>query len=80
MLNLDSIAEFTWFWGHKFFLESVDGNYIWSDPEYPGGDNTIRPYSGTLDDYLKETGIPYGRDKGTHTIRGYCGDEVKILG
>lgn len=78
-INLDTIAEFTWFWNHHFFLETKEGNFIWSDPDYPGGNNTIRSYNGTLQDYCKESNIPYGRSKGKHSIRGYCGEGVRFI-
>lgn len=59
-IGLETIAEFTWLWTNEFFLETSDGNYIWSDPSY-GGDNTIRPYFDTFQEYLKECHISYGR-------------------
>lgn len=76
-LTLDTVASFTWMWGPEFFLETDVGNYIWSDPEY-NGDNTIRPYAGSYQSYLREIGMGCGRDKGKHFIRDYCGDQVKI--
>jgi len=79
MLTLDSVADFTWDFGHEFHLRTSDGNYIWSDPGYPGGDNTIRPTKLSYSEWIVEIQIPFGRDKGTHTIRGYCGEDVKIL-
>ena len=77
-LCLNDYGSFTWMWDQKFFIETDKGNYIWSDPGY-GGDNTLRPYWGTYQDYLQDTGIPYGRDKGKHPIKAYCGEEVQIL-
>jgi len=74
-MNLDTIASFTWMFGNTFFLETSEGNGIWSDPDY-GGDNVITPYKGSYKDYCKEIKQNYGRDKGEHTIRGYCGDNV----
>lgn len=76
-LTLEDVATFTWSFGHVFFMETAKGNYEWSDPDYQG-DNTIRPFKGTYKDWLKRRGIPFGRDKGTHTIDGYCGTEVSI--
>jgi hypothetical protein len=76
MLDLDMYAEFTWDFGQKFFLETEVGNYIWSDPDY-NGDNTIRPYDGTLSKWLGPQ--EYGRSKGTYRIGDYCGNEVKII-
>jgi hypothetical protein len=79
MITLNMIADFLWCWGHIFFLETSEGCFLWSDPEYPGGDNTIRPYNGTLQDYLHETGIPFVRDKGKHRIKDYCGENVAFI-
>lgn len=76
-LSLDDIAEFTWMWTNIFFLETNKGNYLWSDPDY-GGDNTIKKYPGSLEDYCRETNTPYGRDKGKHFISDYCGLDVRI--
>lgn len=73
---LDLIADFTWDYGKEFFLETSEGNFVWSDPDH-NGDNTINPFKGTYEDWLKENGIPYGRDKGKHKIRDFCGDNVK---
>ena len=41
LLNL--IGDFTWLWNDIFFIETEQGNFVWSDPEY-NGDNTIRLY------------------------------------
>jgi hypothetical protein len=78
-IDLDTIASFTWFWGDKFFLETEHGNYIWSNPDYPGGDNTIRSYGANYKYYCKETGVLFARDKGKHRIRDYCGDQVQFI-
>ena len=80
MLNLDTICEFTWMWDHRFHLETEDGKvYLWSDPSY-GGDNTIRPHNKTIADYAKQkSSTPWGRDKGKHRVRDYCGENVRII-
>lgn len=77
-LTLDDVAHFSWGWNHQFFLETAKGNYIWSDPDYSGGNNTIIKFDGTHNDWLRQIGVNFSRDKGRHTIRGYCGEEVKI--
>lgn len=76
MLTVDMIAHFTWSFGHTFHLETEVGNFEWSDPDY-GGDNTIKP-CGTLGEWCKKVGIDFGRDKGKHFIRDYCGPDVRI--
>lgn len=79
MINLDTVAEFTWLFDQEFFLETAEGNFIWCDPDY-GGDNTIRKVNMTLKQYCEHTGTPFGRDKGQHYIRTYCGQEVVFVG
>lgn len=76
-MTLDTIASFGWNFAKEFFLETKEGNFVWSDPDY-GGDNTIRKFNGSLVDYCKQAGIPYIRDKGHHTVRNYCGKDVKF--
>jgi hypothetical protein len=76
-LTLDDVAKFTWMFTNIFFLETSKGNYLWSDPSYPGGDNTIKPTNQTYGEYCKEG--EFGRIKGEHVIKDYCGDEVKIM-
>jgi len=77
-LTLDDVADFVWMWNERWFLETVKGFYIWLDPDY-GGDNTIKKYNGSLRDFCEAEGIDFGRDKGKHIIRRYCGDDVKIV-
>lgn len=77
-IGLDTVAEFGWNFGSEFFLETANGNFIWSDPDY-GGDNTIHPFQGSLEDYCVTRSLPFVRDKGKHTIRGYCGPDVEFV-
>ena len=79
MISLDTVGNFTWSFGNKFHIETPDGNYEWSDPGYLGGDNTIKP-SVPYDEWLVKMDLPFGRDKGTHIIRYYCGKDVKFVG
>ena len=76
-LTLDDIGEFTWSFNRQFFIETSKGNFVWNDPDYDG-DNTIKPFNGDYKKWCDPINIPFGRDKGTHTIRGYCGDQVVI--
>jgi hypothetical protein len=76
--TLDDCFEFTYCWGHHFHLSGESGNFYWSDPDYPGGDNTIRPCA-SYDQFLDQIGIPFGRDKGFHAIRDYCGNDVEFV-
>ena len=72
-INLDTLAEFTWDFGSNFLLNTPYGCYIWSDPNY-GGKNTIKPCPNPETFF-----VPYfGRAKGTHSIRDYCGENVKF--
>ena len=74
LLNL--MGQFTWFWNDIFFIETERGNFVWSDPDYPNGDNTIRPFRGMIQEFIKDQKIDYGRAKGEHLISRYCGDEI----
>lgn len=78
MLTLDTIGDFTWSYHYRFHISTANGNYEWSCPDYPGGDNTIRP-AKPYRAWLSDQNLPYGREKGKHTIREYCGDDVIIL-
>lgn len=78
-----TFGDFTWMWGQTFFItthneDNEKENFVWLDPNY-GGDNTIRPYSGSLQDYCEEKSIDYGRNKGVHLISEYCGNDVVVL-
>ena len=77
LLNL--MGEFTWFWDCTFFISTKRGNFVWSDPDYPGGDNTIRPFAGSIFVFQKEHRLDYGRDKGYHQIYRKCGDQIIFI-
>jgi hypothetical protein len=77
-LDINDVAEFTWMWCDKFFLETNKGNFIWSDPDY-GGDNTIVKTDFDLAQYCENMHVGCGRSKGKHIIDRYCGDQVKII-
>lgn len=77
MITLDTVGHFLWNFSDKFLIETTEGNYEWSDPEY-NGDNTIVP-ALSYGEWLDKLGILYARDKGHHKIRDYCGEEVKII-
>ncbi len=75
---LNQRAHFTWSFGKEFFIViNNKENYIWNDPEY-GGDNTIKKFDGTYNEWCWKIGIPYGRDKGDHIIKNYCGEDVEL--
>lgn len=77
MITLDTVCSFTWGFNHEFFLETEGGDcYIWSDPGYPEGDNTIRK---TYLSYREWSKPFWGRDKGRHRVRDYCGEDVRII-
>lgn len=76
VLNLE--GQFTWLWNDKFFIETPTGCYIWSDPQY-NGNNTLMEYKGTYADFLAEVKVDYGRDKGVHLIKNYCGEAVRLI-
>jgi hypothetical protein len=77
---LETVGSFTWSFHDKFLVEIPNvGNFVWSDPDYRG-DNSFKRYDGNYKQWCKEEGIPFGRDKGKHKIRNYCGSEIKIVG
>lgn len=69
------IGDFTWDFGREFFIETNEGNFIWSDPDY-GGDNTIRATNETYEQWVSKGN--YGRCKGNHLISSYCGTEFTL--
>lgn len=70
-------GEFTWDFGQTFFIETAEGNFVWSDPGY-NGSNEIHRFKGTYNDWIKSCNIPYGRCKGKHFIEDYCPGAVFI--
>lgn len=75
---LEIDGEFTWLFGCDFFIETLIGNFIWSDKDYQG-DNTLTYTSKTYEEFLKECSVPYGRSKGIHVIGDYIGREGVIF-
>lgn len=73
---LNTVGMFTWSFNCTFHIDTELGNFVWSDPDYDG-DNRIRP-SISLKEWYELEHIPFGRDKGTHTIKEYCGDFVEF--
>lgn len=74
---LDEIADITYMWGCHFFLETSLGNFIWQDPDYEG-DNTISLFLGNYHQACAFLEIPYGRGKGQHVVRAYCGSKLTL--
>lgn len=72
-----TIGHFSWDFGQNFFIETEFGNFIWSSPSYYGT-NIIRRFDGSLKDYIKQSKIPYVRDKGMYIISSYCGDSWSL--
>lgn len=77
---LNEVGRFTWFWNYKFFVEMNCGNFIWNDPDYPGGDNTFTKTNMTFKEFVKSQNVSYGRDKGKHIIKDYCGENIILKG
>ncbi len=76
---LNTLGHFTYMWGNTFFIETRLGNFEWRDPEYPSGDNTIRPFQGGYKEFRRVHGVPFGRDKGKHYIKDYCGTAFTLV-
>ncbi len=74
---LDLVGHFTWCWGMHFFVETSEGNFVWLDPDY-GGNNSFRRFTGTYEKFVKTIHVEFGRDKGQHVIRDYCGEDVVL--
>lgn len=74
---LNSIGQFTWDFGQRFFVATEHGNFVWSDPDY-NGDNSFTKFDGSFKDWIDQTGVPFGRAKGRHLIRSYCGDQIVL--
>ena len=72
-----TVGHFSWDFGQNFFIETEFGNFVWSSPSYYGT-NIIRRFDGSLKDYIKQSKIPYVRDKGKHIISSYCGDSWSL--
>lgn len=67
-------GHFFWSFGHEFFIETSVGNFVWSDPDYPNGDNSIKPFAGSYREWIDLIGVDFARDKGNHSILYYVGD------
>lgn len=76
---LTLVGEFLWSFSNEFFIITEVGSFIWKDPNYPGGDNTIAPYAQDFNAWLKERNLPYARDKGKHVIGHYCGSDFSLI-
>lgn len=82
-IDLDTVCDVTFNFGGLFLLEPIGQKgrfenrefWVWSDPEY-GGDNTITKYTGNPLHFTMKNFC--GRSKGTHSVRGYCGPDVKF--
>lgn len=77
MIDLDTVAEFTYGFGQLFLLKVKGKFYVWSDPDYEGGDNTIGEYTGNPSNFAGPNFM--GRYKGIHRIGDYCGELVKFV-
>lgn len=75
---LNMHGEFSWGYSSDWFIETPKGNFIWSDSDYPLGNNHIKKFNGTLSDFLALKGIPYVRDKGITVIKNRVPETVTI--
>lgn len=66
------VGDFTWDFEQSFFIETNEGNFVWSDPDY-GGSGEIVEYKGSYNEWI---GGGFGRSKGRHFIGSYCGDFI----
>ncbi len=75
---LKMVAHFYQSSGSECFATNKYWNMIWSNPEY-GGDNTIRKYEGTYDDWYNSLEVKHVEDKGRHITRKFCGKDIEII-
>lgn len=75
---LQTPGEFYWLWGKDWLIETTNGNYHWSNGQQ-GGDNTIRPYKGSLQDLCTEMGVDNACPKGNQLIGIHTGDLVQVI-
>lgn len=68
-------GKFFWSFGKEFFIETEIGNFVWSSPEYGDGDNSVRIFEGNYSKWLDDNGIDFARNKGTHSILYYIGED-----
>lgn len=73
------IGHFYFSFGKEFFIETNNGNFVWNNPDYGDGDNTVKPFKGTLKQWIKSCNIPYCRDKGSKLIGNYIGNDFAIV-
>lgn len=76
ILNLE--GTFYWSYRDEYFIETKEGNFVWSCPSQ-FGDNSFRRYGGTLKQWCKENEVPCTKNKGKKIIRTVVSDEVIIL-
>lgn len=72
------VGRFTWNFSNEFHIETSEGNFIWKDPGYAGGDGSIQPTDLTYKKWISKHGVSFGRDKGTHRIGDYCGSDFTL--
>lgn len=68
-------GKFLWSFGKEFFIETKIGNFVWCSPDYGDGDNSVRQFQGSYSDWLDQKGLDFARDKGTHSILYYIGED-----
>jgi hypothetical protein len=81
MIDLGTIAEFTWCYNEYYHIQTLDGEpYVWLNPDHYG-DNTIRPCRDTIGDMDKRirNNIPWGKNLGRHTLSKFFGKHEVIF-
>lgn len=55
-LDGDALVYFGWSHCHLWAIFVLESNsvYTWSDPNYPGGSNTITKYNGTYKQWCRQ--------------------------
>ena len=61
------IGKFTWNYSCFYFIETAEGNFTYSCPDY-NGTGEVKPFNGSSKDFF---GNLWGRHKGVHVIEDF---------
>jgi hypothetical protein len=77
---LGTMGHFTWSQGKEWLVETDLGNFIWSDPNYGDGDDTLTFFEGGHDEFYALAGVQpeVCKDKGDNLILNKCGQDIDL--
>ena len=79
---LHEFADFTWYWGVDWFVETRLGNFHWKDPSYGPDEsaaNTLTYFDGDIHKFRDLVKMEMGRDKGSRFIVDKCGEDFELI-